>query len=188
MQVTREIPIERPHYEENPERDENSQEFEIRIPKNKPLEEKTKTSNFKYKHKYEIAEILKIPPKVSLSWKKNITSVINWMENHMEAFHEINNIFMVDFINDDWRKWYKVVSQDIFEVGDSENQVEINWKKYYILEHTFTRWEYEMYKSIEQEKKQEDQKEISKKNYKKIFSNISNSIRDIFWDNDKNIK
>jgi hypothetical protein len=67
MIVTRQIPMEVPVPNENPERDENSQGFEIKIPKNEPSEQKTKASNFKHKPKYEIMEMLQFIPKVSLS-------------------------------------------------------------------------------------------------------------------------
>lgn len=183
MYVTREIPVERPPYEDNPEKNEKSQEFDIiKMPDNKPLEEKTKTSNFKHKHKYEIAEMFEIPPKVSLSWKKNIESVINWMENHMEAFHETHDGFLVDFIGDDWKKWYKVVPQHIYEVGDLKDQVEINWKKYNILEHTFTKDEHKIYEEIEKDMKEKKQK----KGIKKYIKDITNHLWDVI--DNKNIK
>ena len=188
MIVTRQVPIEVPVPNENPDRDENSQGFEIRIPKNKPSEQKTKTSNLKHKHEYEIMEMFQFIPKVSLSWKKNIESVINWMDNHMEAFHETHKGFLVDFIDDNWKKWYRVMPQNVYEIGDLIEQVEINWKKYNILEHTFTRGEYEMYKTIENEKKQADQEEIYKEEYEKIISDASNNIGDILWGDDKNMK
>lgn len=181
-------PMEVPVPNEYPDKDENSQGFEIRIPKNDPSEQKTKTSNLKHKPKCEIIEMLQFIPKVSLSWKKNIESVTNWMYNHMEAFHETHKGFLVDFIGDDWEKWYKVVPQNVHEVGEFIEQVVIDWKKYKIFEHTFTRREYEMYKKIDNEKKQEDKEEIFKKNHEKFTSDISKDILNVIWDDDKNMK
>lgn len=86
-------------------------------------------------------------PKVSLSWKRNVETVIKWMEEHMEPYSETHEGFLVDFIDDSRKKWYEVVPYYIYDKWIVE--VVLKWKTYKILEHTFSQEEYEMYKRLE---------------------------------------
>jgi len=65
---------------------------------------------------------------LSLSWNKNIKSVVNWMKNHMEAFPETRGGFLVEFIDDENHVLYRV---DPCAKGGKGN-IKINWVNYMI--------------------------------------------------------
>lgn len=69
---------------------------------------------------------------VSLSWKKNLKLVTNWMRKHMEAYPETFDGFFVRFIDDDQAEWYLVLPCD-----DNEKWERINWVNYEILPYIF---------------------------------------------------
>lgn len=69
---------------------------------------------------------------VSLSWKRNLKLVTNWMRKHMEAYPETFHGFFVRFIDDDQAKWYLVLPCD-----DNEKWERINWVNYEILPYVF---------------------------------------------------
>lgn len=68
---------------------------------------------------------------VSLSWKRNLKLVTNWMRKHMEAYPETVNGFFVRFIDDE-SEWYLVLPCD-----DNEKWEKINWVNYKILPYIF---------------------------------------------------
>lgn len=87
-------------------------------------------------------------PKVSLSWKEDVKSVIKWIKEHMDTYPETRSGFLVDFIDDSWEKWYEVTPNYV-DKWRIVAKVKINWKEYKILKHTFSKSEHKMYKKIE---------------------------------------
>ena len=69
---------------------------------------------------------------VSLSWKRNLKLVTNWMRKHMEAYPETVDGFFVKFIDDNQATWYLVLPCD-----DNEKWEMINWVNYEILPYVF---------------------------------------------------
>ena len=69
---------------------------------------------------------------VSLSWRRNIKSVINWMRKHMEAYPETRYGFLVDFIDYEGNLWYEVMPCAGYEKGEK-----IKWINYKILPYKF---------------------------------------------------
>ena len=103
-----------------------------------------------WEKKEELENVLgQLRPKVSLSWRKDVESVIKWMKEHMEPYWETHEGFLVDFIDDRWEKWYKVLPYYIHEGGEVEKTVKIKWTLYKIIKHTFSKEEREMYERIE---------------------------------------
>lgn len=108
-----------------------------------------KDSKFIPNVKISVRDVLWLHPKVSFSWKENVESVIKWMKEHMEAFKETHDGFLVDFIDDSWEKWYEVVPDSVTDLENVEAKVVISWERYVILKHTFSKSEYEMYRKFE---------------------------------------
>ena len=82
--------------------------------------------------------------KVSLSWKKNLKAVVNWMREHMEAFPETRGGFDVEFIDGEEGRWYKVKPCVTGEKSDET----INWIDYMIKSYNSSRGNRE---SVEEE-------------------------------------
>lgn len=175
-----ERPIEVPTHEELLNRPIKHENFEIKKFNNELLEKIAKILD----KNFEIEFVEKKPeffPKVSLSWEKDIETVIDWMENHMEAFKETHNWFLVDFIGDDWNKWYKVIPHDQFEIENIEAQIEIDWVLYDIFEYTFSKSEQKMYEMLDKLEKKSEIKDITKKEHEKICR----ELMDILLKNDE---
>ena len=179
MPVIREIPPERENPERRTQREENEsykwQEYVVKMPNYNGPENKVVRS------KKEVINLMELPPKVSLSWRKDLESVVKWMKEHMEAYPETHKGFFVDFIDDNRTKWYKVSPYDDYEMGDVEKQVEIDWITYNIMSHKFSEEEYEIYnESINESKK------IG--NRKKVKEWTENDLAKAFEDRDNNHK
>lgn len=154
------MPQERENSERRTQREKNEsdkgQEYVVKMPNNNRSKNKVVRG-----YRKEVMNLMELPPKVSLSWRKNLESVVKWMKEHMEAYPETHKGFFVDFIDDDRTKWYKVFPYDDYEIGDIEEQVEINWTTYNIISHTFDKDEYESYnESINASKKRGNRKKV----------------------------
>lgn len=194
MQIKRERPIEIPTQKELLNRPIKHENFEVKKFNDETLEKVYE--RLRINSKFDVAEKKpEILPKVSLSWEKDIESVVDWMENHMEAFNETHDWFLVDFINDDWSKWFIVLPDDYdrFEVDDTLEQIEINWVLYNIFEYTISKDEHKMYELLDELEKKTNLKDIYKLNSKKNTEKFAREILDNFlkldnllWnDNDK---
>lgn len=168
MKVWIPIPEEFPKKEKNPKKQEKKEII---------IDEQKEISNLLTKETEEerdegipdiaIDFIIDPQPKVSLSWKEDVKSVIKWIKGHMDTYPETQSGFLVDFIDDSWEKWYEVTPNYV-DKWRIVAEVEINWKRYKILKHTFSKSEHKMYKKIENWDKQYN-KEMLKPMNKEII-------------------
>lgn len=81
--------------------------------------------NKKIKYEVKVDELTKYPI-VSLSWKVNAASILNWIKNHMEAYPETWNGFWVKFIDDKEFEGYYVKLRETKKNWD----VVLDWVEY----------------------------------------------------------
>lgn len=172
MKVWIPIPEEFPEKEKNPKKQEKK---EIIIEEEKEISNLlTKEAEEKDKGIPDIAIdfIINPQPKVSLSWKEDVKSVIKWIKEHMDTYPETHSGFLVDFIDDSWENWYEITPNYV-DKWKIVAEVKINWKKYKILKHTFSKSESKMYKKIENwDKSKENENWDEPKKYNKEIIEI----------------
>ena len=71
-------------------------------------------------------------PKLTLTWKRNVKKLRNWMVKHMEAYPITKYGFLVNFSNDTSNKLFIVRPCH----DDEDPNITINWVDYRIIEKT----------------------------------------------------